>query len=106
MDWMAVSALTGLTVALAGAGVFVLRHVRPKVVAVRQFWEHLVGVPANPITGQAQIPGLFERLDNQDAVLETIRHEVEFNNGTSVKDAVTRVEKKINDHLAKQDRED
>lgn len=47
----------------------------------------------------AVLEALPETLRKQDDVLEIIRHEVEFNNGTSVKDAVTRVEKALADHL-------
>lgn len=118
MDWPAISAISGASVAALAILGFVIHKVRPKLKAVRQFWDHLVGVEANTITGQERIPGLFEvlkgvtentgriegrldeRLDQQDGVLaaqdkvlETIRHEVEYNNGTSIKDSQRRTEK-------------
>lgn len=79
---------------------FLLWRVGPTVRKWSRFLDQVTGVPADPKTGQKEIPGIFERLDHQDQVLETIRHEVEFNNGSSVKDAVTRVEKALSDHLA------
>ena len=68
--------------------------------------DRLTGVPADPRTGQLEVLGLFEwlkqlndgqtamkqTLQEQDGVLETIRHEVQFNNGSSVKDAIIRTE--------------
>ncbi|MGM9473195.1 hypothetical protein ACS5PJ_14470 [Pseudarthrobacter sp. YS3] len=79
---------------------FVVWKVGPVFRKWSRFIDRVVGVPADPKTGQKEVPGIFERLDHQDEVLETIRHEVEFNNGSSVKDAVTRVESKLNEHLA------
>lgn len=117
MDWVAISAVSGAILAGSTISVFIFRHLHPRIVAARQFWQHLVGVPSNPVTGQQEIPGLFERLVNleqrleerldqqdealakQDEVLGVIRHEVEFNNGSSVKDAVRRIETKLKDHL-------
>jgi hypothetical protein len=120
MDWIALSAVSGAVVAGGTVSVFIFRHLHPRLVAFRQFWERVVGVTPNPVTGQERIPGLFEeikalrdqndrlearleeRLDQQDGVLaaqdrvlETIRHEVEFNNGSSVKDAAVRTERKV-----------
>lgn len=40
-------------------------------------------------------------LAQQNEVLETIRHEVEFNNGSSVKDATLRLEQGQTEHVAK-----
>jgi len=80
--------------------IFVVWKVGPILRKWSRFIDRVIGVPEDKKTGQAALPGIFERLDHQDGVLETIRHEVEFNNGTSVKDAVTRVEKALTDHLA------
>jgi hypothetical protein len=116
--------VSGGIVALIAVISFIAHQLRPRIKAAQQFWDHLVGVDANIVSGQERIPGLFEqirdlkalsqqfeerleeRLDQQDGVLaaqdrvlETIRHEVEFNNGSSVKDAVVRVEKKLHEHL-------
>ena len=80
--------------------VFFVWKVGPVLRKWSRFIDRVIGVPEDKKTGQPAVPGIFERLDHQDGVLETIRHEVEFNNGTSVKDAVTRVEKVLTDHLA------
>jgi hypothetical protein len=105
MEWQTVSAITGACTVFSA---FILWFFRKGLPAVRKFWrviDRMVGVPAE--NGHPAQPGLFERMDHQDAkleeqsgVLETIRHEVEFNNGSSVKDAVTRIEKRLDDHLA------
>lgn len=132
MDWTAVGAISGCSVAAIAIITFIGHQLKPKFLAIRQFRDHLVGVEANTVTGQERVPGLFEvlreltaqsgrveerleeRLDQQDGVLaaqdqvlETIRHEVEFNNGSSVKDAIVRTEKqgkelaiKLDAHLA------
>ncbi|GGH93700.1 hypothetical protein ACFFGR_09095 [Arthrobacter liuii] len=126
MDWQIIGIVSGAVAATVALATFVTSQLKPKVRAAAQFWAHLVGVEANVITGQERIPGLFEvirdlkalagrledrleeRLDqqdevlaNQDGVLETIRHEVEFNNGSSVKDATLRLEKGQTEHVAK-----
>jgi hypothetical protein len=93
---------------------FVVWKCGPTVRKWSRFIDRVTGVPADPKTGQQEVLGLFERMDHQDAqlaeqssVLETIRHEVEFNNGSSVKDAIIRTEnqnlelgEKIDAHLA------
>lgn len=106
MDW----GLTGIIVSIAatvltGIGVFFTK-ILPAIRKVSRFIDRVSGVPADEETGQHEVVGLFARMDRQDAklaeqsdVLETIRHEVEFNNGSSVKDAVTRIEKRLDDHL-------
>lgn len=82
--------------------VFIIWKVSPHLRKLARLLDRLGGVPADPNTGQRRVPGLFERMDHQDeklieqsAVLETIRHEVEFNNGSSVKDAITRTEEEV-----------
>ena len=120
MDWIALSAVSGAVVAGGTVSVFVFRHLHPKIVAARQFWGALVGIEENVVTGQKRCPGLFERIDSlerrieerldqqdealskqdvtlarQDSVLETIRHEVQYNSGGSVKDAVRRIESQL-----------
>ena len=113
MDW----GLTGIIVSIAatvlsGIGIFITK-VLPAVRKVSRFIDRVSGVPADEEKGQHEVVGLFARMDQQDAalmeqdkkleeqsaVLETIRHEVEFNNGSSVKDAVTRIEERLDRHL-------
>lgn len=106
MDWGQVSLIAGAvaTVAALIGGFF--KKVLPAIRKVSRFIDRVSGVPADEQTGQKEVVGLFARMDHQDAaladqdrklaeqsvVLETIRHEVEFNNGSSVKDAVVRTE--------------
>jgi hypothetical protein len=102
-----VSAIVSISAVAAG---FIAWFVRKGIPAARKFWravDQLVGVPAEG--RRAAQPGLFERMDAQDAaledqsaVLEKIRHEVEFNDGSSVKDAVNRIEKRLDDHMTPQ----
>lgn len=87
---------------------FIVWKVGPIVRKWSRFMDRVTGVPADPKTGQPEILGIFERMDHQDetlreqsVVLETIRHEVEFNNGSSVKDAIRRIENHWNEALAK-----
>lgn len=108
MNWQTTATIIGVIVGVTTLiGVFV-KKVLPAIRVGARIADKVTGVPANPITGQTAVPGLFERLDHQDGVLETIRHEVEFNNGTSVKDAVTRVEngqRDLNDLQAEQSKQ-
>jgi hypothetical protein len=100
MEWQTISAIIGV---VAGTSAVIGWFFRKGLPAIRKFWrviDRMVGVPAE--NGHPAQPGLFERMDHQDAtlqeqsvVLETIRHEVEFNNGSSVKDAITRIEKRL-----------
>jgi hypothetical protein len=126
MDWALIGYISGGIATLATIATFISHQLKPKFRAAAQFWAHLVGVEENVITGQERVPGLFEvirdlkaqgvrteermeeRLDQQDGVLaaqdgvlETIRHEVEFNNGSSVKDATLRLEKGLTEHGTK-----
>lgn len=71
---------------------------------IGNFFDDWEGRPERP--GKVREPGVMERLKvledtqaaqgttlhDQNTVLETIRHEVEFNNGSSVKDATLRLE--------------
>jgi hypothetical protein len=124
MDWIALSAISGAVVAGGTVSVFLFRHLHPRLVALRQFVEHLVGIPANQVTGQERVPGLFEqlkevreqlnvqdaklekRLDQQDEVLAkqdealaTIVHEIFPNSGKSMRDDLNRFAKQLSDHL-------
>lgn len=97
MDWQTLSAIAGVLVVICGALAWLWRKAIPAARKWARFADRIMGVPADPHTGQPEVLGIFERLDHQDGVLETIRHEVEFNNGSSVKDAITRIEKRLDD---------
>ncbi|QOT15134.1 hypothetical protein [Paenarthrobacter sp. YJN-5] len=65
-----------------------------------RFIDRIIGVPEDKKSGQKEIPGLFERMDRQDELLETIRHELFPNSGKSLRDAVDKQHKQLEDHLA------
>lgn len=122
-DWIAIAGgISAVVVALSIVVGFIVKHAAPRIRDLRQFVQRVTGVAANPKTGQEYIPSLWEligelsanldsRLDQQDQVLarqdavldrqnevlETIRHEVQYNSGTSVKDAVRRIEGHLKD---------
>lgn len=102
MDRQTIGAVLSAAAIVGAFLVWVWRKAVPAIRKWSRFADRVMGVPEDRRTGQAEIPGIFERLDHQDDVLETIRHEVEFNNGTSVKDAVSRVERKLDEHLTTQ----
>jgi hypothetical protein len=92
MNWQTISGIVVIIGFITGAFGFFFKKLLPAIRTASRVADKVTGVPANPRTGQDAVPGLFERLDHQDTVLETIRHEVEFNNGSSVKDGVMRTE--------------
>ncbi|MET8864683.1 hypothetical protein ABZW11_17235 [Nonomuraea sp. NPDC004580] len=64
---------------------------------IDDFVDDLRGTPARP--GVAERPGVMERLARLEQELATVRHEVTANDGSSLKDAVRRVESKLTTHL-------
>lgn len=86
---------------------FIIWKVAPTLRKWGRFFDRVAGVPADPKTGQKEIPGLFERMDrqdealaNQDKALEVIRHELFPNSGKSLRDAVDKQHKQLEDHIA------
>jgi hypothetical protein len=57
---------------------------------LHQMVDDWVGEPARP--GFGSIPGVAERVQHLEADVSLIKHEVQFNSGTSIKDAVTRTD--------------
>lgn len=92
MAWAEIVLLSGGILTVAGAAGFVFKKVLPALRDFSRLMDRFQGVPANTRTGQAAIPSLWETLDHQSHQLAVIKHEVEFNNGSSVKDAVVRNE--------------
>lgn len=92
MDWQVLGAILSATVIVGGFFVWFWRKALPALRKWSRFADRIMGVPADPHSGQREIPGIFERLDAQDEKLDIIKHEVETNTGTSLKDAVRRVE--------------
>lgn len=126
MIWAWICGALGAGAALAAVILFITEKVVPWRRKMFRFWDRITGVPEDVAAGQEAEPGLFEILHNmgvkqeaqaaamaaqvaamaaqvaamadQDVVLEKIRHEVQLNDGSSVKDAVRRIE----NHLAAQ----
>ena len=61
------------------------------------FLDELVGEPAQ--FGRAAKPGVIERMDAQEALMKSMHHELHPNSGSSLRDAVDRTERTLNDHL-------
>lgn len=81
------------TLATLGVIVFLIWGMFKVLPALRRGFRFLgavMGEPEGP--GMPRRESLLERLSGLETKLETVRHEVEFNNGTSVKDAVIRTE--------------
>lgn len=86
---------------LGGALVLLFKRLPREVGQLSRDWR---GLPARP--GFPAVPGVPERLENvetqftevmahlgrQDATMEEIRHEVTYNSGSSIKDAVHRTD--------------
>lgn len=98
---------------LAAIGVLVWVGVKvfPFVRKINHFIDDVAGEPARP--GVEARKGLMERLSvveekqdeqsielaKQSSSLAVVRHEVTTNHGSSLKDAVKKLEKKFDDHL-------
>lgn len=121
MDFAQVSIIGGAVITAGTIIGWFFRKCLPFLRKTFRLLDMLIGVPANEKTRQKEVPGLFERLarqdemlasqdrklEAQDEVLETIRHEVQYNNGSSIKDSQRRTEEnlqelaeKFNGHLA------
>lgn len=99
MGWGEWAALATITTAAAGGAIFIVKVIIPYLRKIGRIIDRIGRVDADPKSGQSRIPSIFEaldelkeRMDGQDKVLETIRHEVEYNNGTSIKDSQRRQE--------------
>ncbi len=84
--------------------VWVAVKVWPFLRKISHFIDDVAGEPARP--GFEARPGLMERVstietkqDEQGAVLEVVQHEVTTNHGSSLKDAVKKLEKKFDENL-------
>lgn len=97
--WVAIAAIVGGIVAMATLAVMVGRPLRRLARQNDEFREDWYGVPARP--GRSAIPGVPERLAR-------IEKELQPNGGSSMRDAVGRleakligVENRLQDHLRK-----
>lgn len=98
--WQTVAAISSVAAVLGAFLVWVSRKVVPALRKLSRFIDRFIGIPADPRTGQQEIPGIFERLDRQDADLQTIKHELFPNSGKSLRDAVDQQGKQLAKHLA------
>jgi len=97
--------------AAIGVLVWVAVKVWPFLRKITHFIDDVAGEPARP--GIPARPGLMERLGTveekqdeqsvslaqQSAALAVVQHEVTTNHGSSLKDAVKKLEKKFDEHL-------
>lgn len=74
---------------LTGAIAFLIRRVGD----LGQLSRDWKGQPARP--GFPEIPGVPQRLERVEVMLGQINHEVHFNSGTSIKDAVHRTDASV-----------
>lgn len=88
--WLAAILFTG----------FLVWKIGPVVRKWSRFIDRVTGVPDDPKTGQKEIPGIFQRMDRQDELLETIKHELFPNSGKSLRDAVDLHQRQLTEHLA------
>lgn len=99
MNWAEISAVGGAITVVIGLATFLTVKVVPWMRKWSRVADRILGVPEDPKTGQAAVLSIWERLDHQDEVLGVIKHEVEYNNGSSVKDAVRRTETALAEYL-------
>ncbi|MFE7514402.1 hypothetical protein ACFU8I_24710 [Streptomyces sp. NPDC057540] len=94
------AALAAAVVALGGALALLARWSRPLRQAVRRLGEFLddwFGTPSRP--GVPERPGVMQRLCSLEDEVAGIKHEVHPNSGSSMRDAIDRVDARTAAHL-------
>jgi hypothetical protein len=99
MAWQIAAAIVSTIGALGGFAVWFFRKVVPTLRKWSRFGDRVMGVPADPATGQEEILGIFQRFDRQDEALGIIQHELFPNSGGSLRDQTNRLEQAFNEHL-------
>ena len=89
--WTAAGAILGVLIAALTLAAAIGRPLRRLARQNDEFREDWYGEPARP--GRAAVPGVPERL-------ALIERELKPNSGSSLRDAITRVEDRLNDHIA------
>jgi hypothetical protein len=90
VDWLQVDATIGVVITIVGGAVGFFRWITRRVRAFESKWDLFMrdwsGEAASP--GRDAVPGVMERLNNIDG-------ELKHNGGSTMKDAMRRVEKKL-----------
>lgn len=94
MNLIELGSIAGSATALVGTGALVIRYVGSPLRRLAQqndeFREDWYGLPARP--GRSAVPGVPERLAR-------IEQELRPNGGSTLRDAVNRLEQRFDDHL-------
>ena len=93
LAWMEFSPWIGLALLGLAALAWFFKKVLPIVRRVTHFLDDVLGEPARP--GFEARPGLMERMAIQEADIREVKHEVTYNHGSSLKDAMRRVESSV-----------
>ncbi len=86
---------------LLGGGAAVVQRLFRVWRRVSQFIDRVVGIPEQ--FGLPAQPGILERLDNHERLMQEMHHELHPNGGSSMRDAIDRTEHKLDDHQRKLD---
>jgi hypothetical protein len=97
-DWAQPLIVWGSILAVIGVLFGFVRKIWPAVKKMVKLTDSLDNLPQFMITTAAT-------LEQQDVKIEQIHHEVNYNNGSSVKDAVKRVEIGVADMLTQQEKD-
>lgn len=87
--WGTLAAAAGAITAVWAA----LRKIVPVLRKLGHLADDLIGEPARP--GVEARPGVMERMASMERQLAVVQHEVEHNEGTSLKDATRRTEEAV-----------
>lgn len=92
--WVDPLVIIGIVFTILGGLYAVWRKaLRPFVHGIKNFLKDFNGEPERP--GVAKRLGVMERLSLQDVKLEAIASEVNYNHGSSIKDAVHRIDSTV-----------
>jgi hypothetical protein len=98
VDVQAVAAwLVGLVAGLTALG-WLVRKVFVTLRKIGHFIDDVSGEPAR--YGVAARPSLMDRITALEGTSARVQHEVTHNGGGSLKDAVARIEQRVNEHVA------
>lgn len=92
-EW--VIALISIVTVIAGIVAWLVRSLWHVAARTSRFMDDYFGEAAAP--GRPERAGVMTRLENLERLTAGISQQVHLNNGSSLKDAVTRVESKVSD---------